>query len=234
MHFLCSKGSLLRLSPPAGQSQNGMSQYLLLLLLSRFSRGRLCANPPHWRQPTSHPRPWDFPGKNTGVGCHCLLQCMKVKSESEVAQSCPTLSNPMDHSLPGSSVHGIFPGKSTGVGCHCLLQYLWEEAKKGFGERGAFGLTHHTGLVGGSNGIDRPYYRIRYFLFFWALHGSFTLISWKKSSHRVCEGMYVCVRNYCGFYPFRHVCFIQASTHTYRQIINNNCNYIVHTSCNFF
>ena len=62
----------------------------------------------HRRQPTRLPRPRDSPGKNTGVGCHFLLQCMKVKSESEVAQSCPTLSNPMDHSLPGSSIHGIF------------------------------------------------------------------------------------------------------------------------------
>ena len=53
------------------------------------------------------PRPWDSPGKNTGVGSHFLLQCMKVKSESEVVQSCPTLSDPMDCSLPGSSVHGI-------------------------------------------------------------------------------------------------------------------------------
>ena len=76
---------------------------------------------PQRRQPTRLPRPWDSPGKNTGVGCHFLLQCMKVKSESAVTQSCPTLSDPMDCSLPGSSVHGIFPGKSTGVGCHCLL-----------------------------------------------------------------------------------------------------------------
>ena len=53
-------------------------------------------------------RPWDSPGKNTGVGCYFLFQCMKVKSESEVTQSCPTLSDPMDCSLPGSSVHGIF------------------------------------------------------------------------------------------------------------------------------
>ena len=60
---------------------------------------------PQRRQPT---RPWDSPGKNTGVGCHFLLQCMKVKSESEVVQSCPTLSDPTDCSLPGSSVHGIF------------------------------------------------------------------------------------------------------------------------------
>ena len=63
---------------------------------------------PHRRQPTRLPRPWDSPGKNTGVGCHFLLQCMKVKSESEVPQSCPTLSDPMDCSPPGSSVHGIF------------------------------------------------------------------------------------------------------------------------------
>ena len=56
-------------------------------------------------------RPWDSPGKNTGVGCHFLLQHMKVKSESEVAQSCPTLCNPMDCSLPGSSTHGIFQAR---------------------------------------------------------------------------------------------------------------------------
>ena len=62
---------------------------------------------PYRRQPTSLPRPWDSPGKNTGVGCHFLLQCRKVKSESEVAQSRPTLCDPMDCSPPGSSVHGI-------------------------------------------------------------------------------------------------------------------------------
>ena len=66
---------------------------------------------PHRWQPTRLPYPWDSPGKNTGVGCHFLLQCMKVKSESEVAQSCPTLSNPMDCSLIGSSVHGIFQAR---------------------------------------------------------------------------------------------------------------------------
>ena len=65
---------------------------------------------PH-RRHTRLPRPWDFPGKNTGVGCHFLLQCMKVKSESEVAQSSLTLRDPMDWSLPGSSVHGIFQAK---------------------------------------------------------------------------------------------------------------------------
>ena len=66
---------------------------------------------PHRWQPTRLPRPWDSPGKNTGVGCHFLLQCTKVKSEREVAQSCPTLSDPMDCSPPGSSVHGIFQAR---------------------------------------------------------------------------------------------------------------------------
>ena len=66
---------------------------------------------PYRRQSTRLPHPWDSPGKNTGVGCHFLLQYMKVKSESEVAQSCPTPSDPMDCSLPGSSVHGIFQAR---------------------------------------------------------------------------------------------------------------------------
>ena len=79
------------------------------LLLSHFSRVRLCATP----QTAAHqaPLPWDSPGKNTGVGCHFILQCMKVKSESEVAQLCPTLSNPMDWTPPGSSIHGIFQAR---------------------------------------------------------------------------------------------------------------------------
>ena len=66
---------------------------------------------PHRRQPNRLLCPWDSPGKNTGVGCHFLLQCMKVKSESEVVQSCPTLSNPMDCNLPGSSIHGILQAR---------------------------------------------------------------------------------------------------------------------------
>ena len=66
---------------------------------------------PHRQQPTRLPHPWDSLGKNTGAGCHFLLQCMKVKRESEVAQSCPTLSDLMDYSLPGSSVHGIFQAR---------------------------------------------------------------------------------------------------------------------------
>ena len=67
---------------------------------------------PHRWQPTRLPRPWDSPGRNTGVGCHFFLQCMKVKSESEVAQSCLTLSDPMDCSLPGSSARGIFQART--------------------------------------------------------------------------------------------------------------------------
>ena len=82
---------------------------LLLLLLSHFSRVRLCVTPQ--TAATRLPHPWDSPGKNTGVGCHFLLQGMKVKSESEVSQSCPTLSDPVDCSLPRSSVHGIFQAK---------------------------------------------------------------------------------------------------------------------------
>ena len=90
----------------------------ILLLLSRFSRVRLCATPltaAHQAPPSLGfsrlPRPWDFPGKNTGMGCHFLLQCRKVKSENEVVHSCPTLGDPMDISLPGSSIHEIFQAR---------------------------------------------------------------------------------------------------------------------------
>ena len=79
------------------------------LLLSHFSRVGLLWH--HRQQPTRLPCPWGSPGKNTGMGCHFLLQCMKVKSESEVAQSCLTLSNALDCSLPGSSIHGIFQAR---------------------------------------------------------------------------------------------------------------------------
>ena len=66
---------------------------------------------PQRRQPTRLPRPWDSLGKNTGVGCHFLLHCMKVKGESEVAQSSLTLNDPMDCTPPGSSVHGILQAR---------------------------------------------------------------------------------------------------------------------------
>jgi len=77
---------------------------------------------PHRQQPTRFPRPWDSPGKNTGVGCHFLLQCMKVKSESEVAQSYPTLSDPMDCSLPGSSDYVIFQARVLEWGA---IAFIW-------------------------------------------------------------------------------------------------------------
>ena len=83
-----------------------------MMLAAAAAKSLLCDSvQPHRWQPTRLPRPWDSPGKNTGVGCHFLLQCMKVKSESEVTQSCPTLCNSMDCSLPGSSAHGIFQAR---------------------------------------------------------------------------------------------------------------------------
>ena len=80
---------------------------------------------PHRQQPTRLRCPWDSPGKNTGVGCHFLLQCMKVKSKSEVAESCLTLSDPIDCSLPGSSIHGIFQARVLEWGAIAFsLKYL--------------------------------------------------------------------------------------------------------------
>ena len=81
---------------------------LLLLLLASDESDSVR---PHRLQPIRLHHPWDFPGKNTRVGCHFLLQCMKVKSENEGAQSCPTLRDPINCSLPGSSVHGIFQAR---------------------------------------------------------------------------------------------------------------------------
>ena len=88
---------------------------------------------PHRWQPTRLLCPWDSPGKNTGVVCHFLLQCMKVKSESEVAQLCSTLSDWTGRLQPTRLLRPWdFPGKSTGVGCHCLLWVTvisgWERA----------------------------------------------------------------------------------------------------------
>ena len=88
---------------------------------------------PHRRQPNRLPDPWDSPGQNTRVGCHFLLQCMKVKSESEGTQSCPTLSDPMTAAFQAPLSMGF--AKSTGVGCHCLLRliFYWP-----------LNLTHHS------------------------------------------------------------------------------------------
>ena len=109
--YMASLVSLLPTLPQAHPSRSSQSTELssLLLLLLRLSRFSLSDSVrPHRRQPTRLPHPWDSPGKNTGVGCHFLLQCRQVKSEREVAQSCPTLSDPMNCSPPGSSLHGIF------------------------------------------------------------------------------------------------------------------------------
>ena len=94
---------------------------MLLLLLSRLSRVQLCVTPR--RPPTRLPRPEDSLGNNTGVGCHFLLQCMKVKSESEVTQSCLTLSDPTDCSPPGSSVHGVFQARVLEWGAIAFSNY---------------------------------------------------------------------------------------------------------------
>ena len=98
--------------------------HLLLLLLLSPSVVSDSVRPQRW-QPTRLPCPWDSPGKNTGVGCHFLLQCMKVKNEMEVPQSCPTLSDPMDCSLPGSSVHGIFQARVLEWGAIALSSILY-------------------------------------------------------------------------------------------------------------
>ena len=123
---------------------------------------------PHRRQPTRLLCPWDSPSNNSGVGCHFLLQCMKVKSESEVTQSCLTLSDPMDLQPTRLLRPWDFPGKSTGVGCHCLLhllnldnlnwsvfwffffQFCYEGAAESNVQGGiALSLVHMEGLWGG-------------------------------------------------------------------------------------
>ena len=82
---------------------------------------------PHRRQPARLPGPWDSPGKNTGVGCHFLLQCMKMKGESEVPQSCPTVCDPMDCSLPGSSIRGLFQARVLEWGAIAFSRIQYEE-----------------------------------------------------------------------------------------------------------
>ena len=90
---------------------------------------------PHRRQPTRLPRPWDSPGRNTGVGCHFPLQCMRVKSESEVAQSCLTLHDPMDCSPLGSSVHGVFQARVLEWGAIAFSIKQYTGKQKSFNDR---------------------------------------------------------------------------------------------------
>ena len=99
---------------------------------------------PHRCQPIRLPRPWDSPGKNTGVGCHFLLQSMKVKSESEVAQLYPTLSDPMDRSLPGSSVHGIFQARVLEWGAIAFSGRIWLAHEKRLKYSITMQLNHPT------------------------------------------------------------------------------------------
>ena len=109
---------------------------LLLLLLSHFSSVVSDSVWSHRRQPTRLPHPWDSPGKNTGVGCHFLLQCTKVKSESEVAQSCLTISNPWTAAFQAPLSMGFsrqeywsgvpLPSPSHSQGTHVLKRYLYK------------------------------------------------------------------------------------------------------------
>ena len=151
---------------------------------------------PHRRQPTRHPCPWDSPGKNTGVGCHCLLQCMKAKSESEVAQSCLTLHDPLDCSLPGSSTHGIFQARVLESGAiafsaiplkwptvffrlleQIISQFVWKYKKPRI-TKAVLRKKNGTG------GINLPHFRIHYkatvIKTVWHLHKDRNIDQWNK------------------------------------------------------
>ena len=151
------------------QSRISNVTFLSLCLLPSYSTAFPCcyvtsvisdSAQPHRQQPTRLPHPWDSPGKNTGVGCHFLHQCMKVKSESEVTQSCPTLHDPMDCSLPGSFVHGIFQARvleGSAISSSTAFPYLalflritpFEKQMRWSGSPKLmfFQLSHTTGMV---------------------------------------------------------------------------------------
>ena len=126
---------------------------------------------PHRRQPTRLPGPWDSPGKNTGVGCHFLLQCMKVKSESEVTQSCPTPSDPMDWSLPGSSVHGIFQARVLEWGAIAFSAEFLRQGKYVSHSGGSTHVNlHKANLSLISNFSSFPFWNMVLFLYVLLLH----------------------------------------------------------------
>ena len=102
--FIIEKCSICKWRQPRQSSKEEMTFQCNIAAAAKSLQSCLTLCDPIDGSPPGTPSPWDSPGKNTGVGCHFLLQCMKVKSESEVAQSCPTLSDPMDCSPPGSSV----------------------------------------------------------------------------------------------------------------------------------
>ena len=110
---------------------------------------------PHRWQPIRLRHPWDSPGKNTGVGCHFLFQCMKVKSESEIAQSCPTLCDPMDCSLPGSSIHGIFQVRVLEWGATAFSGYCGQESLRGNGVATIVNKRVWSAVLGGNLKNDR-------------------------------------------------------------------------------
>ena len=131
----------------------------------------------HRWQPTRLPHPWDSPGKNTGVGCHFLLQCMRVKSDSEFDQSCLTLRDPMDCSLPGSSVHGIFQARVLEWGAIAFSKarvlVSWKK-----------GICESLGLLpffwGGSVAWSFPCFSVLFLPNTWAVlpkHGSFPALT---------------------------------------------------------
>ena len=111
---------------------------------------------PHRQQPTRLCCPWDSPGKNTGVGCHFLLQCMKVKSESEVAQSCPTLSDPMDCSPPDSSVREIFQARiPTKVFFLILVCYAMGFPSSSAGKESVCNVGDPVGFLGQEDPLEK-------------------------------------------------------------------------------
>ena len=151
--------------------------------------------PQRW-QHTRLPHPWDSPGKNTGVGCHFLLQCMKVKRESEVAQSCPTPSDPMDCSPPGSSIHGIFQASvlewgaiafSGSVTKSCLILWdLMDCSKPGssiLNYLPEFAQIHAHWVVILSNHLILYYP----FFFFYSFPQLQSFLKWVSSSYQVAK-----------------------------------------------
>ena len=132
---------------------------------------------PHRRKPTRLPCPWDSPGKSIGVGCHFLLPCVKVKSEREVAQSCPTLSDPTDCTLPGSSIHGIFQARVLEWGAIAFSNNRILLSNKGTNY-----LIHATtwmnliDTVLNERGQAQKSYRV---------HDSIHMIFWKRQKFRV-------------------------------------------------
>ena len=148
---------------------------------------------PHRRQPTRLPCPCDSPGKNTGVGCHFLLQYMKVKSESEVAQSCLTLCDPMDCSLPGSSVHGIFQARVLECVATTFSKYIGRASNKNKQKRNCWSATFSQGNISHLCIQNFSHYRDLQYLF--GGTGHCPSISSLFSFHHVIQLQYVFTGN---------------------------------------